>query len=724
VGPSQDIPVRSEPEIFSDLADLCSSPGYIHVIAYLCYRDDTIGYSDKITIDDILQQYSPNRLIRTEMSTLIRLCCESNISRETPAPDNFQNYIDRTDTLLIEMHHSMVASIPNIFDKEHQGDESFQPLKDGNSLREAIFYGGESALPFQYREFSQKKYRKDDAWFVSNKGFSVQQADSILQSIDKIQNGKINDVLHGFRTKDPITWSFLDAYMLSPKEISNMANVDINVVKSFLESFVIPGDIGGYNSVDDFNQINSTPIIKIDDKYFLFQNYTLVESMYETPFFWFKADKEYSETAMQHRGEFTEDFSAERLELVFGNGRVFKNITIYDHKYSFAVEIDVLVIFGDRALIIQAKSKKLTIAARKGNEVNLRDDFKKAVQDAYDQAYKCADLLNNLSYKLVNKNGEELGIKREYVEIYPICIVSDNYPALSFQARQFLDIKETKNIKSPFVMDVFFLDVATEMLQSPLHFMSYINRRITYGDKILSTFEMTTLAYHLKNNLWVDGEYSMIYLQDEICADLDLAMRARREGIQSIDTPEGILTKYKGTYFDQIINDIDSLDCPATINLGFMLLSLDEKDIEVINDGVAHLIKTGKADGYHHDLTLAVSEDRSGLTIHCNKDPLSIAGPRLDKHCTLRKYALKANVWFGICLWIDNPKLRFGIAQKYEWIQSNEMDEEVKDLAKPQNIRGKRKVNFTAIAQKTMKIGRNEKCPCGSGKKYKQCCLL
>lgn len=23
-----------------------------------------------------------------------------------------------------------------------------------------------------------------------------------------------------------------------------------------------------------------------------------------------------------------------------------------------------------------------------------------------------------------------------------------------------------------------------------------------------------------------------------------------------------------------------------------------------------------------------------------------------------------------------------------------------------------------------MKIGRNEKCPCGSGKKYKKCCLL
>ena len=26
--------------------------------------------------------------------------------------------------------------------------------------------------------------------------------------------------------------------------------------------------------------------------------------------------------------------------------------------------------------------------------------------------------------------------------------------------------------------------------------------------------------------------------------------------------------------------------------------------------------------------------------------------------------------------------------------------------------------------QSNVKIGRNEKCPCGSGKKYKKCCLL
>lgn len=36
--------VRDESEIFSELEALCSSPGYVHAIVYLCFRDNTIKY--------------------------------------------------------------------------------------------------------------------------------------------------------------------------------------------------------------------------------------------------------------------------------------------------------------------------------------------------------------------------------------------------------------------------------------------------------------------------------------------------------------------------------------------------------------------------------------------------------------------------------------------------------------------------------------------------------
>ncbi|MEY3787554.1 MAG: hypothetical protein RLZ75_1761 [Pseudomonadota bacterium] len=96
---------------------------------------------------------------------------------------------------------------------------------------------------------------------------------------------------------------------------------------------------------------------------------------------------------------------------------------------------------------------------------------------------------------------------------------------------------------------------------------------------------------------------------------------------------------------------------------------------------------------------------------------------RLDRHCELRKYRQKADQWFGICIGVNSERLRFGVNKNFKWEQSDELDTMTKDLHKPQSLKGKNKVNFQTITRKSNKVGRNENCPCGSGEKYKKCCL-
>lgn len=715
---------RTEGDVFKELEDLCHSPGYIHAIAYFCFRDNTIRYADEVKSEDVLQQFSMERLVRTEISTLIGLACKKEIDETLPTPDLLQDYISRTDSLLQELHHLMMPPLKDLFDPNKIADDNFNPFNSGIVLRESIFYGGESAYHFQYRDLSEDKYRKDDDWLIENKGYSIKQAISVISSIQVLQNDKINDVLFSLIEKHPNEWTFFEAYTFSLEEIIDKAELDVEVVKKVIESFVSPIGQKDFISLNDFNPLNAYPIIKLlDDKYLLFQNYSLVEALYETPFFWFNSDEAYRNIAMRHRGEFTEEFSSRRLKCVFGEKRVFQNVDIFDAKNNKAGEIDVLVVFANRAIVLQAKSKKLTIAARKGNDLSIKDDFKKAVQDAYDQALFCSNYLTNSSYKIFDEKGNEIAVSRDFKEIYPFCVVSDHYPALSFQARQFLKQKPNDVIKPAFVMDIFFLDVATEMLKSPLHFLSYVNRRTLYDDKILSTHELTILSYHLKQNLWMDGEYTMMQLGDDICADLDLAMLTRRDGIPGSPTPDGILTKYKGTHFDRLVKDIELHDHPATVDFGFMLLTLSGDTIEMINDGISKLVELGQKDSKHHDLTLGISEDSSGFTIHCNDDPDAEAVKRLDRHCELRKYEQKADQWFGVCIGSKSKRLRFGVNKDFKCEQSNEMDEVTKDLPKPQSLKGKNKINFQTVTRKSKKIGRNENCPCGSGKKYKKCCL-
>ncbi len=707
---------RDEKEIFSELADLCKSAGYVHAIAYFCFRDNTIKHSGEVKTEDVLEQFSIDRLVRIEISTLIGLACKTDIDTSLPKPKIIQEYIDKTESLLQEIHHSMMSPFEEMFNLDEMRNSNFNPFESGSVLRESIFYGGESAYHFQYRDLSKIKYQKDNDWLVSNKGYSIDQAINVIESIQILQIETINEVMNGFDINHPEEFSILKGYIFSAKDVAAKSGIDLEVTVNVIESFITTGGMEEFEHLDDFNPKNAFPIIGLDEgRYLLFQNYSLVQALYETPFFWFNADAAYKNQAMKHRGEFTEQFSAERLKVVFGKNNVFQNINIVDSKNNNVGEIDVLVIFANRAIVLQAKAKKLTIEARKGNDLSLQDDFKKAVQDSYDQAYSCSLYLTNINYKLIDENDEELSIGRSYKEIYPFCVVSDHYPALSFQARQFLKTQESENILPPIVMDVFFLDVLTEMLQTPLHFLSYINRRTLYGEKILSTHELTILSYHLKQNLYMDESYSMFHLGDDICADLDLAMLTRRDGISGKDTPEGLLTNFKNTTYNALLEQIEKEENPATIDLGFMFLFMSGRTIEQLNDGIEEISKRSLQDGRPHDLTIGMKDGKTGLTVHSNAAPINIAGPKLEEHVATRKYTEKAKEWYGICIDPKTKKMKFGIELDYDWEHSKEMDELVKDLPKPQ-----KKLNFKTVV-KGKKTGRNEKCTCGSGIKYKKC---
>ena len=109
----------------------------------------------------------------------------------------------------------------------------------------------------------------------------------------------------------------------------------------------------------------------------------------------------------------------------------------------------------------------------------------------------------------------------------------------------------------------------------------------------------------------------------------------------------------------------------------------------------------------------------TGFTIHCNDDPIEVAGPALQRHCHARKYTQRAQTWFGVCVRPNDQALRFGINLESPWEQDDTMDALTKSMGKP----GKLTALLREAAKARTKVGRNDPCPCGSGKKYKKCCL-
>jgi hypothetical protein len=671
--------------------------------------------------EDMQHLFSRNCLIRNEISTLIGLLLRNRIDYKLPSPDIMQKYITETETLLEELQKSLNAPFRTILTEMAKENKDLNPFASGKLLREPIFYSGESAYEFQYRDFSILKYENDNEWLRLNKGFSIQDARDVVQAIGRIQNEKWNTVFTEMRKKYPEEWTYLPGFSFTLNEIASYTGNDIATIDKVLTAFAVPADERNkpFGAFSDFNAANVWPLIKLaDDTYILFYIYTLAAALYESPFYWMSTDKTYIDFAMRNRGLFTEEFSFERFVRIFGRDNVYSNVDIFASDGNKAGEIDVLVLFGNRAIVLQAKSKRLTIESRKGNDLTIKDDFKKSIQDSCDQAYKCAKALGDSKYKLRDGDSREISNPKDLKDIYVLCVISDHYPALSFQARQFLTFESIERISPPFILDIFTLDAMTEMLDSPLKILSYIDRRTKYSEKLFASHELTILSYHLKRNLWLSDEYDFLLLEDDIAADLEVAMLARRDGIQGKRTPDGILTRFASTSLGYLVKEIEARPDQETINLGYMLLTLGEETVKEVSNWIDELSRRARLDGENHNMTIALGTSETGLTVHCNNDPVQIAGPVLRDYIYARKYKQQAQSWYGICVHPYNKSLRFCINLDFKWQYNEDMDALTQEMAKPHKIRGSSK----ELKISKQKVNPNAPCPCGSGKKYKKCC--
>ncbi len=717
-------PTRTEKEVFADLLAICRCPGYIHAIACLCLRDNVILYKGDMKEAEMRKMHSPSQLIRTEINTLLGLMVKSEIDWSLPAQTILYEYINTTEQLLGELHHCLQGEFWPGLTKE-MVETGFNPFERGKALREPIFYSGESAYIFQYLDLAVHKYSADAQWLKANRGFTIDQAVCIAKAIEEFHTDHFASKVEHMRKQHPDKLTLLPFFAFTANEIAKRTHLDIELVELVLSAFELPTIERNeeFNALQDFNIITVSPLIRMPSgEFLLLQSYSLAEAIYEAPHYWMYQDKAYCPSLAKNRGDFVEHFIAERLILVFGNEHVHLNVNVFETKAKRISDIDVLVVWGNRVVIVQTKSKRLTLDARKGNDKVIRDDFKMAIQDAYDQGVRCAKCMLDKRYRFETKDTKNVSLPNDIKEIFIFCIVSDHYPALSFQVRQFLQSEFIDRVQAPLVMDIFFMDALTEMLQSPLQFLSFVNRRANYAKELMASQELTILGYHLKHNLWTQPDIDLMLLEDTFSYSLDNAMAVRRTGVQGAATPDGVLNLFEKTTVGRVIKDIEARPEPATIDLGFLLLSMSGQALINMSRVIDMLIASARAYSRYHDATF-VFKKGCGIAFLFSDEPTHVAGPRLELHCELRKYKEMADEWFGLCMSSLGPEVRFYVYLVSPWIQDNKMDEKTKGMQVPETFDEALEA-FISRRNLRKKIGRNDPCPCGSGRKYKKCCLI
>jgi hypothetical protein len=211
------------------------------------------------------------------------------------------------------------------------------------------------------------------------------------------------------------------------------------------------------------------------------------------------------------------------------------------------------------------------------------------------------------------------------------------------------------------------IDEMTEILPSPLYFLSYVDRRVGYDDRVMASNEHVLFAYHLKQNLWLEKAVGMAGLMDDWGVELDVAMVARRTGVPGAKIPKGILTTARRTKVGELIQCIENSDDPVVIELGLFLLTMGEEVVTECSKSIDKIVTRVRRDGRIHDFSMPMKDSAEGLTVHCSNLPDNEGRRKLIQHSAKRKYLDKKDVWFGVWIGPGKFNVRLVAELKYEW---------------------------------------------------------
>lgn len=769
--------MRKTELVIKDIKELISRKGYIYALCMILFEDFHINPEQLHEINNI------SRLSIKEASLLLGFLIQNEIDLSTPnTPQDLINLKQKTYELMDELHKSFMIpffeKLQESIKKEPKIEEYRKEQKEffgkGDMLTEPIFYSGTGVYDFQYLDFLERKYKYDKEWLLKNKSFDIEKSKNIVIQIKNILQEK-SERVHLYGLKEKIPQLIEDMKKKSPNEdwekhakemvpmmelhqyvelffdtqaddkVLSMDEIREEGWKSFykgvIELFVVrKSDFSkdsGINSFFDnfsllpkkdfnyqfqgighFNWFNAKPIIQLDkERYFVPIAFSVFEAVYESPFYWMIADEEYKDTAGRNRGKVGEEIAYKFLSQVFGKNGAFKSVKITTQKGKDDTDIDVLCVLGSKALCIQVKSKKLTELSRTGDDDQLQKDFQGAVQDAYKQGLISRQKILERNAKFFDENRKEIHLTEEIDEVYIMGLTTENYPSLTHQSHVMLDKKDDDPF--PIFSTIFDLELLAHYLNDPYDFMYYIKQRTSLMDYFKADEEIVLLGYHLDQKLWKNPKFDMFAIDTDFGQLIDRNYYPLKAGLKVSDEGDAIKNRWKNDDFDRLCNQLKSLNEGKITDIIFHLLDLSG---EARKNFVNFIIQTKQKtlqDGKFHNFSMPPDDSyspRVGFTyISLNSDNSEELRKRLLTLCQVRKYKSKGDVWIGFgSLKSSDEMIDAVVFNNQQW----EYNEKLEKLSKVM-LEGKGQGRQIRLGKK---VGRNDKCPCGSGRKYKKCC--
>lgn len=469
------------------------------------------------------------------------------------------------------------------------------------------------------------------------------------------------------------------------------------------------------------------PFLKLNGRYYCFDLYSLFDRVYRAlERSILRRDTAYQQEWTALQKEASEDTACSLFAKILPGARMLRSV-YYPKAGSLKerCECDALVMFDDHLFIVEIKAGKFS-------PYSPADDFEGVVSSLEGLIYKAAEQGSRFLAYL--RSGDKVPVYDEKNQLMEnlsqssfqhitICTISvDPFTELACRVEHLREIGI--DVGPDFVWAIALDDLRAyaDLFDNPLMFLHFIEQR--------------SVAFHARN-VFVDDEFDHVGLY--------LRHNAYSEYARGVD-PNGSVLQWHGYraeidgYFSDLLRNegasspvrrsvppvfAEILDCLARSHrenrrrVSSMLLDVTAKVRRDIASGMSDSLDRQARTGRPSPLSIS---GELNVTVFCLQEGI------LERD---HREALD-HTWSVLLLGQEQQRLMFELTfdrqgrlteVDFELVQMQHLPERER-LRLEARAEALRMSRLTTAKNEQGEIGRNDPCPCGSGRKYKKCCMI
>ncbi len=471
------------------------------------------------------------------------------------------------------------------------------------------------------------------------------------------------------------------------------------------------------------------PFIKLNGHYYCFELFSLFDNFYRViQRILIRARPSYSSEWNNKQKILSEEIPLNLLKKILPSAIVHKSVNYRWHTGQGSnkqwCETDSILIYEDHLFIIEIKAGAFTYTPPATDFTAYIESLRNLVFRPVEQGKRFLEYLSSEDIvDISDKNRCLIGkiSRKDYAHITICTITLDPFTELAAQVEHLKKIGLDVGTHPIWSISIDDLRVYADVFDNPLIFLHYVEQRIrAFKSKIIKTEdELDHLGLYLKHNVY--SEYARSMNLDELIqwhgyrSDID---RYFARKLQDVNTP-CFLKQSMPKRIKEIVYFLSQMNTVNRRKVSSWLLDLSSEWREKIANGIENTLLNQINEKKAKPLSV---QGNTNATIFCWQRNLVERDEKLALDHSLASMLVtgdKERLLLEL-MYDDNRTL---VDIKYKHLIDSDISKE--DEARLRSMSDSIRIKRVSTARQLHgEIGRNDPCPCGSGKKYKKCCLL